>query len=103
MHHGYVGHAIDFSIDLNCIACPDDHLLDKCSLWSFANDCSCLIKLCLISYISFGILIACYLFLRCAMCSTCLELNEVLLLCASVSGYKCIWCKCFIAFRVRCE
>ena len=32
MHHVFVGHAIDFSITLNCIACPDDHLLDKCSL-----------------------------------------------------------------------
>ena len=27
-----VGHAIDFCVALNCIACPDDHLLDKCSL-----------------------------------------------------------------------
>ena len=32
MQHVFVGHAIDFSITLNCIACPDDHLLDKCSL-----------------------------------------------------------------------
>ena len=24
----------------------DVHLLVKCSLWSFLNDCSCLIKLC---------------------------------------------------------
>ena len=42
----YVGHAIDFKIALNCIACPDDHLLVKCSLWSFSNNYSCLIKFC---------------------------------------------------------
>ena len=34
----FVGHVIDFSIDLNCIACPDEHLLDKCSLKSFLNE-----------------------------------------------------------------
>ena len=90
MQHVFVGHVIDFSIDLNCIACPDDHLLDKCSLWSFPNNCLCLIKLCLMSYISFVILIAFYLFLIRALCSTCLELNEVLLLCASVLRYMCI-------------
>ena len=99
----FVGHAIDFNIALNCIACPNDHLLDKCSLWLFPNDYLCLIKLCLMSYISFGILIAFYLFLIRALSSTCLELNEVLLLCASVSRYRCIWCKCFTASRVRCE
>ena len=54
MHHVFVGHAIDFFLPLNCIACLDDHLL---------NDCSCLIKLCFIDYISFSILIAFYLFL----------------------------------------
>ena len=27
-----VGHAIDFCVALNCIACLDDHLLAKCSL-----------------------------------------------------------------------
>ena len=32
MHHVFVGHAIDFSIALNCIACLDDHLLNKCLL-----------------------------------------------------------------------
>ena len=79
MHHVFVGHAIDFSIALNCIACPDDYLLDNCSLWSFLNDCSCLIKLCFIAYISFGILIAFYLFLIRTLCSTCRELNESLL------------------------
>ena len=52
MHHVFVGHVIDFCIALNCIACPYDHLLDKCSLWSFLNNCSCLIKLCFIVYIS---------------------------------------------------
>ena len=79
MHHVFVGHAIDFSIAFNCIVCPDDHLFDKCSLWSFPNDCSCLIKLCFIAYISFGILIAFYLFLIRTLCSTCRELNESLL------------------------
>ena len=79
MHHVFVGHAIDFSIALNCIACHGDRLLDKCSLWSFLNDCSCLIKLCFIAYISFGILIAFYLFLIRTLCSTCCELNESLL------------------------
>ena len=75
----FVGHAIDFSIALNCIMCLDDHLLDKYSLWSFCNDCLCLIKLCFIAYISFGILIAFYLFLIHILCSTCRELNESLL------------------------
>ena len=79
MHHGFVGHIINFSIALNYIACPDDYLLDKCSLWSFLNDCSYLIKLCFIAYISFGILIAFYLFLIHTLCSTCRELNESLL------------------------
>jgi len=63
MHHVFVRHAIAFYIALNCIACPDDHLLDKFSLWSFLNDYSCLIKLRFIAYISFGILITFYLFL----------------------------------------
>ena len=31
----------------NCIACLDEHLLAKCSLWSFFNDCFYLIKICL--------------------------------------------------------
>ena len=99
----YVGHAIDFNIALNCIVCPDDHLLVKCSLWSFHNICSCLIKVCFMSYISIGILIAFYLFFIHALCSTCLVLNEVYLFCASVSGYRCIWFKCFTAFRFMCE
>ena len=63
----------------------------------------CLIKLCFMSYISRGILIAFYLFFIHALCSTCLVLNEIYLLCASVSGYRCIWFKCFTAFRFRCE
>ena len=46
-----VGHAIDFSIALNCIMCLDDHLLDKCSLWSFLNDYSCLIAFYLFLYV----------------------------------------------------
>ena len=70
MHHVFVGHAIDFFLPLNCIACLDDHLL---------NDYSCLIKLCFIDYISFGILIAFYLFLIRTLYSTCRELNESLL------------------------
>ena len=32
---------------LHCIACPDEHFLAKCSLWSFFNDCFYLIKICL--------------------------------------------------------
>ena len=45
----FVGHAIDF-----CIACPDDVLLVKCSLWSFLNDCFYMIKLCyMFSYLVF--------------------------------------------------
>ena len=99
----YVGHAIDFNIALNCIACLDDHLLVKCLLQSSPNNYSCLIKLCFMSYNSIGILIAFYLFFIHASCSTYLVLNEVYLLCASVSGYMCIWFKCFIAFRFRCE
>ena len=79
MHHVFVRHLIDFSIAFNCIACLDDHLLDKCSLWSFLNDYSCLIKLCFIAYISFGIVITLYLFLIHTLCSTCHELNESLL------------------------
>ena len=90
MHHVFVGHAIDFSIALNYIACLDDHLLYKCSLKSFLDDCLCLIKLCFIAYISFGILITFYLFLIRGLCSICLKLNEVLLLCASLSRYRCI-------------
>ena len=50
--------------------------LINCSSWSFFNDCSCLIKLCFIAYISFGILIAFHLFLIRTLCSTCRELNE---------------------------
>ena len=99
----YVGLVIDFSIALNCIACLNDHLLVKCSLWSFPNDCSYLIKLCFMFYISCGILITIYLFFIHALCSTCLMLNEVYLLCASVSRYKCIWFKCFTDFRFMCE
>ena len=99
----YVRHAIDFSIALNCIDCLEDHLSIKCSLWSFPNDCSCLIKLCFMSYISIGILIAFYLFFIHALCSTCLVLNEVYLLSTGVLGYRCIWCKCFTAFRFKCE
>ena len=62
--------------------CLDDHLLVKCSLWSFLNDCSYLIKLCYIfSYLLF-ILIAFYLFYIYiyiyAFYSTCLVLNEVI-------------------------
>ena len=72
MHHVFVGHAIDSSIALNCITCPDDNLLDKCSLWSFPNNCLCLIKLCLLLYIPFDILIAFYLFHIRTLCSTCL-------------------------------
>ena len=99
----YFGHAIVFSIALNCIMCLDDHLLVKCSLWSFLNDCACLIKLCFMPYISIGILIAFYLFFIYALCSSYLLLNEVYLLCASVSGYRCIWFKCFTNFRFRSE
>ena len=79
-----VGHAIDFSIALNYIAFSNDHLLDKCSLWSFLNDCSCLIKLCFIAYNSFGILIAFYLFL----CVPCVLLVVSLM-------KVCCMCKCF--------
>ena len=86
----YVRHAIDFNIAHNCIACPDNHLLVKCSLWLFSNDCLCLIKLYLMLYILVGILIAFYLFFIHALCSTYLVLNEIYLLCASVSGYKCM-------------
>ena len=61
LHWLCVGHAIDFYIAFNCIACLNDHLLIKCSLWSFFNDCPCLIKICLTIYIMFIILIALYL------------------------------------------
>ena len=54
-------------------------------------------------HISIGILIAFYLFFIHALCFTYLVLNEVYLLCANVLGYKCIWFKCFIVFRIRCE
>ena len=84
MHHVFVGHAIDFCIAFNCIACPNDYLLDKCSLWSFLNDCSCLIKLCFIAYISFGILIAFYLFI----------FVPCVLLVVSLMKVYCM-CKCF--------
>ena len=90
----FVGHAIDFRIALNCIACPDHHLLVKCSLWLLPNDCSCTIKLCFIFTYLLFILIAFYLFSIHALCSTYLVLNEVYLLCASVLGYRCIWFKC---------
>ena len=99
----FVGHAIDFCIALNCIACANDYLLVKCSLWSFFNNCFYMIKLCyMFPYLVF-FLIAFYLFSIHAMSSTCLVLNAVYLLCASVSGYRCIWFKCFTTFRFRCE
>ena len=79
-----VGHAIEFSIARNCVACLNDHLLVKCSLWSFPNGCLCLIKLCFMFYISCGNLITFYLFFIHALCSACLVLNEVYLLCANV-------------------
>jgi len=74
----FVGHAIDFSITLNCIVCLDDYILAKYSLWSFFNDWSCLLKLCFMFHISFGILIALCLFFIHALCSTCLVFNEVI-------------------------
>ena len=80
----FIGHAIDFSIALNWIECPNDHLLDKCSLWSFLNDCSCLIKLYFIAYNSFGILIAFYLFLYIPCVLLVVSLMKV-----------CCMCKCF--------
>ena len=99
----FVGHAIDFCIALNCIAYSDDHLLVKCSLWPFLNDCFFMIKLCYMFSYLVVILIAFYLFSIHALCSTCLVLNKVYLLCASVSGYRCIWFKYFTVFRFRCE
>ena len=63
LHWLCVGHAIDFCVALNCIACPNDHLLAKCSLQSLFNNCSCLIKICFIVYILLITLIAIYLLL----------------------------------------
>ena len=62
-----VGHAIDFSIALNCIMCLDDHLLDKCSLWSFLNDYSCLITFYLFLYVPCVLLVV-SLMKVCCMC-----------------------------------
>ena len=94
-----INRGLNFPTALNCIACLDDHLLVKCSLWSFLNDYFYIIKLCyMFSYLVF-ILIAFYLCFIHALCSTCLVLNEVYLLCASVSRYRCIWFKFFTTFR----
>ena len=58
--------------------CTDDHLLVKCSLWSFLNDCSSLIKLCYMFLYLLFILTAFYLLFIHALYSTCLMLNEVI-------------------------
>ena len=56
--------------------CLDVHLLVKCSLWSFLNDCSCLIKLCYMFISHLFYLIAFYLLYIHALYSTFLDLNE---------------------------
>ena len=57
---------------------PDDHLLVRCSLLSFLNDCSYMIKLCYLFPYHVFILIAFYLFFIHASYSTCLIFNEVI-------------------------
>ena len=47
------------------------------------------------SFFTYSIYVPCVLLVS--------ELNEMLLLCASVSRYRCFWCKCFTTFRFRCE
>ena len=50
----------------------------KCSLWSFLNDCSCLIKFYYMFLYLLFILIAFYLLFIHALYSTCLVPNEVI-------------------------
>ena len=83
-----------FYIDLNCIACPDDHLLAKCSLQSFFNVCSCLIKISSIVYILFITLIAFYLLLYVPCIQLVIRLMEVLFVC-EYFRIQVYTCKCF--------
>ena len=62
-------------IVLNCITCPDEHLLAKCSLWSFLNDCFCLIKICLHVYCVYKLDRTLLAYVR-TLCLSCHKLNE---------------------------
>ena len=62
-------------IGLNCIACPDEHLLAKCSLWSFFNDCFYLIKICIHVFCVYKLDRTLLAHVR-TLCSTCHKLNE---------------------------
>ena len=99
LHWLCAGHAIDFYVALNSIACSDDHLLVKCSLWSFFNDCSCLIKLWFIDYIFFNSLIAFYLLLSVSCIQLVISLMKVLFMC-EYFRIQVYTCKCFTASRL---
>ena len=62
-------------IFLNCIACPDKHLLAKYSLWSFFNDYFCLIKICLHVFCVYKLDRTLLAHVR-TLCLTCHKLNE---------------------------
>ena len=62
-------------IVLNCIACPDEHLLAKCLLWSFFYDCFYLIKMCLHVLCVFKLNRTFLAHVR-TLCLTCHKLNE---------------------------
>ena len=94
-----VGHAIDFCVSLNCIACSNDHLLAKCSLQSFFYDYSCLIKICLIVYILFITLIALYLLIYVPCIQLVISLIKVLFVCECFR-LQVYTCKCFTTFRL---
>ena len=102
LHWLCVGHEIDSCVALNCIACSEDHLLAKCSLSSFFNDYSCLIKLCFIDYILFNTLIAFYLLLYVPCVQLVISLMKVLFVCECfrIQVYAYMY---FTTSRIRCE
>ena len=85
--------------DLHCIACLDEHLLDKCSLQSFFNDCSCMIKICLHVYIMFTNLIAFYLLMYVPCIQLVISLMKVLFVCKCFR-LQVYTCKCFTTSRL---
>ena len=98
-HQLCVGHAIDLCVALNCIVCPNDHLLAKGLLQSFFYDCSCLIKICLIVYILFITLIVLYLLIYLPCIQLVISLMKVLFVCECFR-LQVYMCKCFTASRL---
>ena len=85
-------------IGLNCIACPNDHLLAKWSLQSFFTDCSCMIKICLTVYVMFITLVAFYL-LNILCIQLVISLMKFLFVCECFR-LQVYTCKCFTASRL---